>query len=283
MKQIKIVKSITNRDDRSLKIYFKDIYKYPILTIGEEIELSSKIKEGDKNALNKLIRSNLRFVVTVAKQYQGQGLDLVDLIQEGNIGLAEAAKRYDGTRGFKFISYAVWWIRQSIIQAIYSTSRMIRFPVTQITKLSKINKTNSKLEFELGRPATLDELSKELDMPEERISEALMYNNNCVSADTPVGEGENQSTLGDFIRSPLQTDKEIIDSSKDYEVNSFLSKLPGRKSDIIRMFFGIGTQELSLEEIGMRFGMTAERIRQLKEEALIDIRDNHSNELRELI
>lgn len=283
MKQIKITKSITNRDNLSLKLYFKDIYHYTPLTLEKEIELSHKIKEGDKNALNQLVQSNLRFVITVAKQYQGQGLSLADLINEGNVGLVKAAERYNGDKGYKFISYAVWWIRQSIIQAIYNTSRTIRFPVTQITKLTKINRAIERLGSEYGRTPTMSEISQELNLPEDKINEALIYNNSCSSIDVQLGDSENSATLGDMIPSYIKTDEELNKEAKSQEINLVLSRLTNREQDIVKMFFGIGMQEFSLEEIGSKFGMTGERARQLKEQAIQKLKDKYTKELKEIL
>lgn len=283
MKQIKITKSITNRDNLSLKLYFKDIYHYTPLTLEKEIELSHKIKDGDKNALNQLVQSNLRFVITVAKQYQGQGLSLADLINEGNVGLVKAAERYNGDKGYKFISYAVWWIRQAIIQAIYNTSRTIRFPVTQITKLTKINRTIERLGSEYGRTPTMSEISQELNLPEDKINEALIYNNSCSSIDVQLGDSENSATLGDMIPSYTKTDEKLNKEAKSQEINLVLSRLTNREQDIVKMFFGIGMQELSLEEIGSKFGMTGERARQLKEQAIQKLKDKYTKELKEIL
>lgn len=272
MKNITVTTSITNRSEESLKLYFKDIYKYSKLPFSEEKLLSERIQKGDKAALEKLVKANLRFVVTVAKQYQGQGLSLMDLINEGNLGLLEAAKRFNGEKGFKFISYAVWWIRQSIIQAIYNYSKTIRFPVTQITRFSKVKKASSKLETILGRIPTLEEISEEVDIPEEEISKVLLYNNSVSSMDETVND-ENYSTVGDMIPSKSITDLNLIQESNKAEIKRILDKLGKREQDILRMFFGIDMRELTLDEIGDRFGMTGERIRQLKELAIKHLRN----------
>lgn len=272
MKNITVTTSITNRSEESLKLYFKDIYKYSKLPFSEEKLLSERIQKGDKAALEKLVKANLRFVVTVAKQYQGQGLSLMDLINEGNLGLLEAAKRFDGEKGFKFISYAVWWIRQSIIQAIYNYSKTIRFPVTQITRFSRVKKASSKLETILGRTPTLEEISEEIDIPEEEISKVLLYNNSVSSMDETVND-ENYSTVGDMIPSKSITDLNLIQESNKAEIKRILDKLGKREQDILRMFFGIDMRELTLDEIGDRFGMTGERIRQLKELAIKHLRN----------
>lgn len=283
MKKIRIVPSITNRDDLSLKLYFKDIYKYPILSLEEEQKLFKEANNGDNNALQKVIQSNLRFVITVAKQYQGQGISLVDLINEGNIGLCIAAKKFDNTRGFKFISYAVWWIRQSILQAIYNTSRTIRYPITYISKLTKVNKTISKLESEYDRPPTLKELSKNLNVSEDEINDVLLNTNSCSSMDIQIGDDDNSTTIGDLLSNGETADQNLMFDSNKFKIRQILSKLKNREADIIRMYYGIDSQELSLEEIGTRFGMTGERIRQLKEEILNKLFTNYSNELRELL
>lgn len=272
MKNITVTTSITNRSEESLKLYFKDIYKYSKLPFSEEKLLSERIQKGDKAALEKLVKANLRFVVTVAKQYQGQGLSLMDLINEGNLGLLEAAKRFDGEKGFKFISYAVWWIRQSIIQAIYNYSKTIRFPVTQITRFSRVKKASSKLETILGRTPTLEEISEEVNIPEEEISKVLLYNNSVSSMDETVND-ENYSTVGDMIPSKSITDLNLIQDSNKAEIKRILDKLGKREQDILRMFFGIDMRELTLDEIGDRFGMTGERIRQLKELAIKHLRN----------
>lgn len=283
MKKIRIVPSITNRDDLSLKLYFKDIYKYPILSLEEEQKLFKEANNGDNDALQKVIQSNLRFVITVAKQYQGQGISLVDLINEGNIGLCIAAKKFDNTRGFKFISYAVWWIRQSILQAIYNTSRTIRYPITYISKLTKVNKTISKLESEYDRPPTLKELSKNLNVSEDEINDVLLNTNSCSSMDIQIGDDDNSTTIGDLLSNGETADQNLMFDSNKFKIRQILSKLKNREADIIRMYYGIDSQELSLEEIGTRFGMTGERIRQLKEEILNKLFTNYSNELRELL
>ena len=283
MKKIRIIPSITNRDDLSLKLYFKDIYKYPILSLEEEQKLFKEANNGDNDALQKVIQSNLRFVITVAKQYQGQGISLVDLINEGNIGLCIAAKKFDNTRGFKFISYAVWWIRQSILQAIYNTSRTIRYPITYISKLTKVNKTISKLESEYDRPPTLKELSKNLNVSEDEINDVLLNTNSCSSMDIQIGDDDNSTTIGDLLSNGETADQNLMFDSNKFKIRQILSKLKNREADIIRMYYGIDSQELSLEEIGTRFGMTGERIRQLKEEILNKLFTNYSNELRELL
>lgn len=282
MKTFKIGISFTNRDDLSIRLYFKDINKFKPLTPEEETELFIKIENGDREAFVKIIKHNLRFVITVAKQYQGQGLPLVDLINEGNIGLCTAVSKFDYTRGFKFISYAVWWIRQSIIQAIYNTGRTIRFPIPTVSKLNKLIKVSSTLESKLEREATIEELAKETDFTEEKVEDLIKYNNTCSSMDIVIDE-DNNSTIGDLIPSYVKSDDDLIIDSDKEELNKIISNLPNRNADIIRMFFGIGMQALSLEEIGLRFGMSEERIRQLREEGLEILRSNYSEELKELL
>ena len=274
MKTFKVGVSFTNRDDLSIRLYFKDINKFKPLTPEEETELFIRIENGDRDAFVKIIKHNLRFVITVAKQYQGQGLPLVDLINEGNIGLCTAVSKFDYTRGFKFISYAVWWIRQSIIQAIYNTGRTIRFPIPTVSKLNKLIKVSSTLESKLEREATIEELAKEKDL--------IKYNNTCSSMDVVIDE-DNNSTIGDLIPSYAKSDDDLIIDSDKEELNKIISNLPNRNADIIRMFFGIGMQSLSLEEIGVRFGMSEERIRQLREEGLEILRSNYSEELKKLL
>ena len=282
MKTFKVGVSFTNRDDLSIRLYFKDINKFKPLTPEEETELFIKIENGDRDAFVKIIKHNLRFVITVAKQYQGQGLPLVDLINEGNIGLCTAVSKFDYTRGFKFISYAVWWIRQSIIQAIYNTGRTIRFPIPTVSKLNKLIKVSSTLESKLEREATIEELAKETDFTEEKVEDLIKYNNTCSSMDTVIDE-DNNSTIGDLIPSYVKSDDDLMINSDKEELNKIISNLPNRNADIIRMFFGIGMQALSLEEIGVRFGMSEERIRQLREEGLEILRSNYSEELKELL
>lgn len=282
MKTFKVGVSFTNRDDLSIRLYFKDINKFKPLTPEEETELFIKIENGDRDAFVKIIKHNLRFVITVAKQYQGQGLPLVDLINEGNIGLCTAVSKFDYTRGFKFISYAVWWIRQSIIQAIYNTGRTIRFPIPTVSKLNKLIKVSSTLESKLEREATIEELAKETDFTEEKVEDLIKYNNTCSSMDIVIDE-DNNSTIGDLIPSYVKSDDDLMINSDKEELNKIISNLPNRNADIIRMFFGIGMQALSLEEIGLRFGMSEERIRQLREEGLEILRSNYLEELKELL
>lgn len=283
MKQIKITPTFTNRDDLSIRLYFKDIQKYQPLSLEQEIALSYEIKKGNHEALNKLVNSNLRFVITVAKQYQGQGLSLVDLISEGNVGLVRAAKLYNGDKGFKFISYAVWWIRQAILTAIYNVSKTIRSPITHATKISKINKAINKLEAVLDRPPSTEEISQESNLSEETINDTITNSVRCSSIETKVKDDESGITLEDMIAGDSKTDESLINESKLNEINFILSKLPYREQDMIRMYFGLGMHSMTLEEISNKFGMTTERVRQLKEHGLEILRTKYSEILKDLL
>lgn len=283
VKQIKITPTFTNRDDLSIRLYFKDIQKYQPLSLEQEIALSYEIKKGNQEALNKLVNSNLRFVITVAKQYQGQGLSLVDLISEGNVGLVRAAKLYNGDKGFKFISYAVWWIRQAILTAIYNVSKTIRSPITHATKISKINKAINKLEAVLDRPPSTEEISQESNLSEETINDTITNSVRCSSIETKVKDDESGITLEDMIAGDSKTDESLINESKLNEINFILSKLPYREQDMIRMYFGLGMHSMTLEEISNKFGMTTERVRQLKEHGLEILRTKYSEILKDLL
>ena len=280
MKTITKQVSFTNRDEL-LNSYFKDLRKTTPLTHEEEINLSARIKNGDQEALNKLVVSNLRFVVTVAKQYQHQGLDLTDLIQCGNEGLIKAAKLYDGTKGCKFISYAVWWIRQSIVGAIYKVSHTIKFSISHVIKQHKIKKIVSKLEAKLGRTPTIEEIADNIELSESQINDIFLYDKDVVSTDDSTGLED--ITVGDTIYGNDYPDEEIDKDSITEEIGTIISRLGDREQDIIRMFFGISVKELTLEEIGEKFGTTAERIRQIKEDALIKLRNRYSEELKNLL
>ena len=282
MKKITKTKSITPTDRESLRLYFKDIYKCNFLPLEQEIDLSNRIKNGDTDALNTLVKSNLKFVITVAKQYQGQGLSLEDLISEGNIGLIRAAKEYDGSKGFKFISYAVWWIRQSIVAAIYNTSKSIRYPITFINKINKVKKAKTALERQLARTPTVKEISKYLNTTDDFVSDVFKHINKCSSLDVTIDD-EEESTFGDMLPSYSRTDEGLLKESKTYEINQILNSLGDREQDIVRMYFGISTQAMSLDEIGTRFGMTTERVRQIKEIALNKLKDKYQNELKILL
>ena len=276
MRQLKILQMITNREGESLERYLQDISKEPTISADEEVELARRIKTGDNEALNKLASANLRFVVSVAKQYQGQGLSLIDLINEGNLGLITAAKRFDETRGFKFISYAVWWIRQSILQAIAEQSRIVRLPLNQVGSLNKINREINKFEQEYQRKPSLSELSHATKIEEEKIDQSLMADSHHVSIDAPFQEGEDNSMVdvmagGDDSR----TDKQVDHESMALELESVLRKvLKEREITIIRECFGIGCHEKGLEEIGDQLGLTRERVRQIREKSIAKLRDS---------
>ena len=269
MRQLKITKSITNRESASLDKYLQEIGKEELITVEEEVELAQRIKKGDQKALEKLTKANLRFVVSVAKQYQNQGLSLPDLINEGNLGLIKAAEKFDETRGFKFISYAVWWIRQSILQALAEQSRIVRLPLNQVGSLNKINKAYSRFEQENERKPSAEELSIVLDLPAEKISDTLRVSGRHISVDAPFVEGEANSLLDVLINddSP-NADHALINESLSREIDRALTTLTEREQDIIKLFFGIGCSEMTLEEIGEKFGLTRERVRQIKEKAI---------------
>ena len=264
MRQLKITKSITNRESASLDKYLQEIGKEDLITVEEEVELAQRIRKGDQKALEKLTRANLRFVVSVAKQYQNQGLSLPDLINEGNLGLIKAAEKFDETRGFKFISYAVWWIRQSILQALAEQSRIVRLPLNQVGSLNKINKAFSRFEQENERRPSPEELADSLDLPAEKVADTLRVSGRHISVDAPFVEGEDNSLLDVLVNddSPI-ADRTLINESLSTEVERALSTLTERERDIIKLFFGINTQEMTLEEIGEKFGLTRERVRQI--------------------
>ena len=251
MRQLKITKSITNRESASLDKYLQEIGKEDLITVEEEVDLAQRIKKGDKEALEKLTRANLRFVVSVAKQYQNQGLSLPDLINEGNLGLIKAAEKFDETRGFKFISYAVWWIRQSILQALAEQSRIVRLPLNQVGSLNKINKAFARFEQEHERTPSPEELANELDIPKEKVTDTLRVSGRHVSVDAPFADGEDNSLLDVLVNndSPI-ADRGLINESLSTEVDRALSTLTDRERDIIKYFFGIGCSEMTLEEIG---------------------------------
>ena len=274
MRQLKIVKSITNRESASLDRYLVEIGKHELITSEEEVILAKKIREGDQNALERLTIANLRFVVSVAKQYQSQGLSLPDLINEGNLGLVKAAKRFDETRGFKFISYAVWWIRQSILQAIAEQSRVIRLPLNKIGTLNKIKKAKSLLEQELEREASDEEIAFMLDLSIEEVKTAISVSNRHVSTDSPFS-GNQDLGLMDVIYDPENPmpDNLLMESSLGTEIKRALSTLTQRESEIIILFYGIGIKQcLTLEEIGEKYDLTRERVRQIKEKAIRRLR-----------
>ena len=269
MRQLKITKSITNRESASLDKYLQEIGREELVTPDEEVELAQRIRKGDQEALEKLTRANLRFVVSVAKQYQNQGLSLPDLINEGNLGLIKAAEKFDETRGFKFISYAVWWIRQSILQALAEQSRIVRLPLNQVGSLNKINKALGKFEQEYERQPSNEELAEMIDIPKDKISDTLRVGSRHVSVDAPFVEGEDNSLLDVLPNDDSPSaDKTLVNESLNTEIERALSTLTDREREIIKSFFGIGCQEMTLEEIGERFGLTRERVRQIKEKAI---------------
>ena len=269
MRQLKITKSITNRESAALDKYLQEIGREELVSPEEEVELAQRIRKGDQKALEKLTRANLRFVVSVAKQYQNQGLSLPDLINEGNLGLIKAAEKFDETRGFKFISYAVWWIRQSILQALAEQSRIVRLPLNQVGSLNKINKALSKFEQENERQPSNEELSEMIDVPKDKISDTLGVSGRHVSVDAPFIEGEDNSLLDVLPNDDSPSaDRGLVNESLNTEIERALSTLTDREREIIKSFFGIGCQEMTLEEIGERFGLTRERVRQIKEKAI---------------
>ena len=270
MSQLKITKQVTTRETASLDKYLQEIGKVDLITADEEVELAQRIKAGDQIALEKLTKANLRFVVSVAKQYQNQGLTLPDLINEGNLGLIKAAQRFDETRGFKFISYAVWWIRQSILQALAEQSRIVRLPLNKIGSINKINKTYAFLEQSHERPPSAEEIAKELDMTINDVKESMKNSGRHVSMDAPLVEGED-SNLYDVLRSgeSPNPDKELLHESLRTEIERALETLTPREADVIRLYFGLGNQHpMTLEEIGETFDLTRERVRQIKEKAI---------------
>ena len=275
MRQLKITKSITNRESASLDKYLQEIGKEELISVEEEVELAQRIKKGDKEALEKLTKANLRFVVSVAKQYQNQGLSLPDLINEGNLGLIKAAEKFDETRGFKFISYAVWWIRQSILQALAEQSRIVRLPLNQVGSLNKINKAFARFEQEHERTPSAEELANELELPKEKVTDTLRVAGRHISVDAPFADGEDNSLLDVLVNADSpNADRGLINESLATEVDRALEILTERESDIIRYFFGIGCSEMTLEEIGEKFDLTRERVRQIKEKAIRKLRQS---------
>ena len=270
MRQLKISKSITNRETASLDKYLQDIGREELITAEEEVELARRIKSGDERALDKLVKANLRFVVSVAKQYQNQGLSLPDLINEGNLGLIKAAQRFDETRGFKFISYAVWWIRQSILQALAEQSRLVRLPLNQVGSLNKIKKATSRLEQEYERPPSVEEIARKLDIPEHKLDKALRITTRYVSMDAPIAEDEDTKFLDVFVSEDTpRTDNNLMRESLNKEIQRSLSTLTEKERDVINLYYGIGMNHgLTLDEIGAKFNLTRERVRQIKEKAI---------------
>ena len=280
MRQLKITKSITNRESESLDKYLQEIGKEDLLSSDEEVELAQRIRKGDRKALERLTKANLRFVVSVAKQYQNQGLSLPDLINEGNLGLIKAAEKFDETRGFKFISYAVWWIRQSILQAIAEQSRIVRLPLNQVGSVNKINRAMSKFEQENERRPSIEEISEKTNLPEEKIDEAIKVNGRHVSVDAPFVDGEDSSLLDVLPNDNAPTaDNELVMESLRAEIKTLLKMLNERERNVITAFFGIDQPEMTLEEIGNKYGLTRERVRQIKEKAIRRLRSTTKNKM----
>lgn len=280
MRQLKINKSITNRESQSLDKYLQEIGKEELVSVEEEVELAQRIKKGDRKALEKLTKANLRFVVSVAKQYQNQGLSLPDLINEGNVGLIKAAEKFDETRGFKFISYAVWWIRQSILQAIAEQSRIVRLPLNQVGSVNKINKVLNKFEQEYERKPSIEEISEKVDLPEDKIDDVLKINSRHVSVDAPFADGEDNGLLDVLVNddSPM-ADKSLVLESLRAEINTALQALNERERNVIEAFFGINQPEMTLDEIGTKYRLTRERVRQIKEKAIRRLRNSTKNKI----
>lgn len=271
MRQLKIAKQVTNRETASLDKYLQEIGRVDLITAQEEVELAQRIKAGDMAALERLVKANLRFVVSVSKQYQNQGLTLPDLINEGNLGLIKAAQRFDETRGFKFISYAVWWIRQSILQALAEQSRIVRLPLNKIGSINKINKTFSVLEQKYGRPPTVEEIAEELDVTIKEVKQSIVNGGKHVSMDAPLGDEEGSSSMYDVLINDdnPRPDKELMMESLRKEIERSLSTLTMREADVLRLYFGLGkNHQHTLEEIGEKFDLTRERVRQIKEKAV---------------
>ena len=280
MRQLKITKSITNRESASLDKYLQEIGHEEMISIEEEVELAQRIRKGDRKALERLTKANLRFVVSVAKEYQNQGLSLADLINEGNFGLIKAAEKFDETRGFKFISYAVWWIRQSILQAIAEQSRIIRLPLNQVSSVNKINKVLNKFEQENERRPSIDEIAQDTDIPEEKIIEAFKVNTHHISVDAPFHD-DDESSLLDVIPNDAipSTDKSLVEESLRAEIGRVLDILEDREKKVIEAYFGINQREMTLEEIGSKYGLTRERVRQIKEKAIRRLRQQTNSKI----
>ena len=280
MRQLKITKSITNRESASLDKYLQEIGHEELLSVEEEVELAGRIRKGDRKALEKLTKANLRFVVSVAKQYQNQGLSLPDLINEGNLRLIKAAEKFDETRGFKFISYAVWWIRQSILQAIAEQSRIVRLPLNQVGSVNKINRALNKFEQEHERRPSVDEIAETTDLPEDKIADAMNANTRHVSVDAPFVDGDDNSLLDILTNNDApMADNELVKQSLQTEISRALQLLNERERNIIEAFFGINQPELTLEEIGNKYGLTRERVRQIKEKAIRRLRNHTKNKM----
>jgi RNA polymerase primary sigma factor len=279
MRQLKITKLITNRESEALEKYLQEIGKEELVSMEEEVELAQRIRKGDRQALERLTKANLRFVVSVAKQYQNQGLSLPDLINEGNLGLMKAAEKFDETRGFKFISYAVWWIRQSILQALADQSRIVRLPLNHVGNAGKISRMLSKFEQENERRPSVEELSECIDLPVDKIDDAMSVSTHSVSVDAPLSDGDDTSLLDVMVNDDSPTaDRKLVEESLHEEVNTALRVLSDRERDIVEAFFGINQPELTLEEIGQKFGLTRERVRQIKEKAIRRLRACRKND-----
>jgi len=280
MRQLKIIKSITNRESASLEKYLQEIGREELLTVDEEVDLAQRIRKGDRKALEKLTKANLRFVVSVAKQYQNQGLTLPDLINEGNVGLIKAAQKFDETRGFKFISYAVWWIRQSILQAIAEQSRIVRLPLNQVGSVNKINKALNKFEQENERRPSVEEIAASTDLPEEKVDDALKANTRHVSVDAPFSDDDGGSMLDVMADTNAPAvDNELLVESLREELRKVLGTLKEREKNVIMDFYGIDTSEKTLEEIGTKYGLTRERVRQIREKAIRKLRNSSNSNI----
>ena len=278
MRQLKITKSITNRESAALEKYLQEISKETMISAEEEVELAQRIKKGDQKALERLTKANLRFVVSVAKQYQNQGLSLPDLINEGNLGLLKAAERFDETRGFKFISYAVWWIRQSILKAISEQSRIVRLPLNQVGSVNKINREINRFEQLNERRPSVDEIAEKVDLPQEKIDEAMNINGHQISVDAPFVEGEDNSLLDVMANNDApMADNMLVMESLKAEIQNALNALNERERNVVEASYGINQPELTLEEIGSKFGLTRERVRQIKEKAIRKLRNSKTN------
>lgn len=281
MRQLKINPSITTRDSKALDRYLQEIGREDLISVQDEVDLARRIREGDQKALDKLVRANLRFVVSVAKQYQNQGLSLPDLINEGNLGLIRAAQRFDETRGFKFISYAVWWVRQSILQALAEQSRIVRLPLNRVGSLNKINKERSKFEQEFERIPSAEELAECLDIPADQVADTMKVSGRHISVDAPFADGDENSLLDVLINDDTPTpDRVLNQESLSKEVDRALQQLDERERNIVKMFFGIGGQEMTLEEIGAKYDLTRERVRQIKEKAIRRLKSQKSRLLK---
>jgi RNA polymerase primary sigma factor len=282
MRQLKITKQVTNRETKSLNTYLQDVSRIDMITAEEEVELAQRIRNGDQRALDKLTRSNLRFVISVAKQYQNQGLSLPDLINEGNVGLVKAAQRFDETRGFKFISYAVWWIRQSILQALAEQSRVVRLPLNKIGDINKIRKASIHLEQIHERPPSAEEIAIELDMTISSVKQSLKNANRSLSMDAPFQEGENDNNLYDILSSSKSPnpDKELMHESLKIEINRALDTLSPREGDVVKLNFGLsGQPPMTLQEIGDTFDLSRERVRQIREKAIRRLRQESKSHI----